>query len=198
MPDLILASTSPYRERLLRRLGVPFRVIAPDVQESTWKESISAADELTVALARAKANRVAEREPEAVVIGSDQVAVLGPELLNKPGSRAANIKQLERLSGQTHQLVTAVCVVRGADERILLDRTCLRMRRLSPEEIAAYVNLDQAFDCAGGYKFEAHGVGLFEEIRCTDATAIEGLPLISLGKTLREFGMQFPQATATE
>lgn len=196
MPDLILASTSPYRKRLLNRLAVSFRVVDPNVNESTWKDKISSADELTIALARAKARSVAEQEPAAVIIGSDQVAALGAELLNKPGSRAANIEQLERLAGQSHQLVTAVCVLHGREERTLLDRTFLRMRRLSQDEIEAYVDLDQAFDCAGGYKFEAHGVGLFEDIRCTDATAIEGLPLISLGRTLREFGIQFPQRAA--
>lgn len=193
MSDLILASTSPYRERLLRRLGVPFRVVAPDVDESSWKESISAADELAVALAQAKARSVAQREPDAVIIGSDQVAVLGSELLSKPGSREANIEQLHRLSGETHDLITAVCVLRGAEERILLDHTSLKMRRLNRDEIEAYVDLDRAFDCAGGYKYEEHGISLYEDVRCIDATAIEGLPLISLARTLREFGLQFPQ-----
>lgn len=193
MPDLILASTSPYRERLLRRLGIPFRVVPSGIDESTFKESISAADELTVALAQAKARSVAQREPDAVVIGSDQVAVLGSELLSKPGSREANIDQLKRLSGETHELITAVCVLHGAEERILLDHTALTMRRLNRDEIEAYVDIDRAFDCAGGYKYEEHGISLYEDVRCTDATAIEGLPLISLARTLREFGFQFPQ-----
>lgn len=197
MPELILASTSPYRRKLIRRLAVPFRDIPPAVDETTWKEAIAAPDELAVALAQAKARCVAQQEPEAVVIGSDQVAALGSELLNKPGSREDNIRQLERLSGKTHDLITAVCVLHGAEERILLDRTSLSMRRLSREEIEVYVDLDRAFDCAGGYKFEEHGISLFEEVRCTDATAIEGLPLMSLARTLREFGVRFPQRDAT-
>jgi septum formation protein len=197
LPELILASTSPYREKVLRRLSLPFRAIAPDVEESVWKEAIAAPDELAVALAQAKARCVAQQVPEAVVIGSDQVAALGSELLHKPGSREATIQQLEQLSGKTHDLITAVCVSYGAEERILLARTSLTMRRLSREDIEVYVDLDRAFDCAGGYKFEEHGISLFDEVRCTDATAIEGLPLISVARALREFGFHFPQRDAT-
>lgn len=197
MPELILASTSPYRKQLMNRLAVPFRVIASEVEESAWKDEVSAPDELAVALARAKANSVAQQEPDAVVIGSDQVAALGSEVLDKPGSREATIRQLQKLSGTTHDLLTAVCVLYGAEERILLDRTSLTMRPLSREEIEVYADLDRAFDCAGGYKFEAHGISLFEEVRCTDASAIEGLPLMSLARTLREFGVHFPQRDAT-
>jgi len=197
LTELILASSSPYRQKVLRRLAVPFRVVAPDVEEAAWKAAISAPDELAVALARAKARCVWQQAPDAVVIGSDQVAALGSELLDKPGSREATIGQLERLSGRTHDLITAVCVLYGTEERILLDRTSLTMRRLSRPEIELYADLDRPFDCAGGYKFEEHGISLFEEVRCTDATAIEGLPLISVARTLREFGFRFPQCDVT-
>lgn len=197
MPELILASGSSYRRKLMRRLAVPFRVIAPIVEESRWKAAICAPEELAVALARAKASSVAKMEPDAVVIGSDQVAALGSDLLDKPGSKEASVRQLWRLSGKTHELITAVCVLHGTEERVLLDRTTLTMRRLSPEEIELYVDLDRPFDCAGGYKFEEHGIALFEEIRCTDSTAIEGLPLIALARTLREFGIRFPRRDAT-
>jgi len=104
-----------------------------------------------------------------------------------------NIEQLTKLSGQTHQLLTAVCLIHQETERLLLDRTFLRMRPLTSAEIEAYVDLDEPFDCAGGYQFENHGVSLFEDVRSTDTTAIEGLPLLLVAKTLREFGLQFPQ-----
>lgn len=191
---LILASTSTYREALLRRLGIPFECVSPDVDEDHWKHSISDPQQLVVTLAQAKAKAVSTDHPEALVIGADQVAVLDSDILNKPGSREGNIEQLTQLSGRTHQLLTAVCVMYAETSRILLDQTFLRMRELSQAEIEAYVDLDTPFDCAGGFKFEEHGVSLFEEVRCTDATAIEGLPLLTLSKVLREFGLQFPLA----
>ncbi|MBD3674496.1 MAG: septum formation protein Maf [Planctomycetaceae bacterium] len=193
---LILASTSSYRESLLRRLGLLFESAAPGVEEAHWKQTINDPRELAVTLAREKANAIASHSPDAVVIGADQVAVIDSEILDKPGSRAANIEQLKRLSGQTHQLLTAVCVKQDQTERILLDQTFLRMRDLTPAEIEAYVDLDEPFDCAGGFKYEAHGVSLFEEVRCTDTTAIQGLPLLTLSKVLRDFGLHFPMSSS--
>jgi len=193
MMNLILASTSPYRKSLLERLGLPFEVESPGIDESHWKESISNPQELAVVLAREKARAVSSRHPAAVILGSDQVAVLGSEILEKPGDRTTNIAQLQRLSKQTHQLITAVCVLHGETERMLLDQTFLRMRELTEQQIEAYLELDRPYDCAGGYKFEAHGISLFEEVRGTDTTAIEGMPLLMLAKTLREFGFEFPQ-----
>lgn len=189
---LILASTSPYREALLQRLSLPFECVPPQIDEDHWKQAISDPQQLAVTLALEKARSVASQHPEALVIGGDQTAVLGTEILGKPGDRERNIEQLLQLSGQTHQLLTAVCVIQEQTERILLDQTFLRMRDLTRAEIEAYVDLDQPFDCAGGFKFEEHGVCLFDEVRCTDTTAIEGLPLLTLSKVLREFGLQFP------
>jgi len=191
--NLILASTSFYRQSLLKRLGLPFEVMSPGVDESQYKQSISEPQELAVSLAQAKAHSIAKDHPDQLVIGADQLAVINGEILDKPGSREKNIEQLTKLSGQTHQLLTAVCLIHQETERLLLDRTFLRMRPLTSAEIEAYVDLDEPFDCAGGYQFENHGVSLFEDVRSTDTTAIEGLPLLLVAKTLREFGLQYPQ-----
>jgi septum formation protein len=191
--NLILASSSPYRKTLLKRLGLPFQVIPPAVDESELKQAISEPQQLAVSLAQAKAQVVAEDHTDALVIGADQLAVIENEILDKPENRERNISQLTKLSGQSHQLLTAICLIHQKTERLLLDRTFLRMRPLTTAEIEAYIDLDEPFDCAGGYQYEAHGVSLFEDVRSTDTTAIEGLPLLLVAKTLREFGLKFPQ-----
>ncbi len=193
-PELILASTSPYRRALLKRLGVPFRYVDPNVDEGAFKLTNADPVELSARLAAAKAQAVAARFPDAVVIGSDQVAAIDGEVLGKPGTAENAVRQLSRLSGRSHELVTSVCVVRQADgERPThTDRTRLTMRALSVEEIARYVAIDAPTDCAGSYKIESAGISLFEAIETQDFTAITGLPLIALCRILRTFGIAVP------
>jgi septum formation protein len=194
MPDLILASTSRYRHELLARLRVPFRALAPPVDEAAVHDQYAAdrAEELAVHLAAAKARSVADREANAVVLGSDQVCVCDGHVLHKPGSVAKAQEQLAMLAGRTHQLVTAVCVVQG--DRILTgkDVTRLTMRSLAADEIARYVEHDQPLDCAGSYKLESLGISLFETIHSDDHTAITGLPLLLVSRYLRELGFAVP------
>ena len=188
---LWLASGSRYRRELLTRLGHPFEWRSPEVDESRLPGETPAA--LALRLARSKALAVAQTlaaDPAhrgALVIGSDQVCALGDECLGKPGSTEAQAIQLARLAGHSVVFHTAACVVSLADgfEAQHLDDTVCDFRALSHGEIAAYVAAEPATDCAGGFKCEGLGITLFERLRSEDPTALIGLPLIWLARTLR-------------
>jgi septum formation protein len=194
MPGIILASTSKYRQQLLERLRIPFTCVAPNVDEAAMTEKFAKidAEQIALMLARAKAEEVASRYPEAVVIGSDQVCECAGQLLSKPGTAERAREQLRLLAGKTHRLITAVCVVQGADSELVRDVTELKMRPLTPAEIARYVAADQPLDCAGSYKLECLGISLFESIKSDDHTAITGLPLSLVADILRRKGWQVP------
>jgi len=191
-PPLILASTSRYRRQLLERLGLPFRTAAPRVPEPHLAGEGPA--ERARRLALAKAEAVAARAPEAAVIGSDQVAVSGTTLLDKPGDAARCREQLRALSGTEARFLTAVavlCAARGFRDEFT-DLTVVRFRALSSDEIERYVEHDRPWDCAGGFRCEALGVALFERIDSSDPTALVGLPLIRLAAALRALGHTLP------
>lgn len=194
--DLLLASTSRYRRQLLERLGVPFRVLAPDCDEEALKRPDLAPQALAEELALAKAASLGAANPRATIIGSDQVAAVadgdGWLILGKPGSPERAIDQLARLAGRTHLLITAVAVLhRGRIERHT-DVTRLTMRALARDQLARYVAADQPLDCAGAYKLEARGVALFSRIDSADHSAITGLPLMALTGILAGLGYQIP------
>ncbi|MFM7843714.1 MAG: Maf family protein [Planctomycetota bacterium] len=192
-PPLILASTSVYRRELLQRLRLPFTCVAPEVDESEWKRRGLLPQRLAIELASAKAASVGARaEADAVVIGSDQVCVLGEEILSKPGDRLRAIEQLGRLSGHRHQLLTAICIWQNGRTWSHIDVTHLTMRPLTSAEIERYVDADQPWDCAGSYKLEQLGVTLFTAIQSADQTAITGLPLIAVAELLRPLGDALP------
>lgn len=196
---LWLESGSRYRRELLTRLGWPFDWRSPEVDESRLPGEPPAA--LALRLARSKALAVAETlaapatgsadhlpaQRGALVIGSDQVCALGDECLGKPGSLEAQAAQLARLAGHRVVFHTAVCVVSLADgfEAQHLDETVCEFRTLTREEIAAYVAAEPATDCAGGFKCEGLGITLLDRLRSEDPTALVGLPLIWLARTLR-------------
>ena len=192
VPPLILASTSPYRRELLARLRVPFECVPPGSDERCLDGE--PADALALRLARLKAEAVAARHPGHVVIGSDQVAVRGTEVLGKPGTADRCAEQLARSSGQEVAFLTAVHVVDGRHGRSEshLDRTLVCFRALTPDEISRYVAADHPLDCAGGFKAESLGIGLFERIESVDPTALTGLPLIWLSAALRRAGIPVP------
>lgn len=192
MPQLVLASTSRYRRALLERLGLEFEQAPPGVDEDELKAVLGDPRALAEQLARAKARAVAERFPDAVVVGSDQVGALGDERLDQPGTPERAAAQLARLSGRTHELITAVCVWRGGQEWCHTDVARLTARPLNAGEIARYVALDDPVDCAGSYKLERAGIALFERVECEDHSAITGLPLIWLVGQLRELGFAIP------
>ncbi len=190
--NLILASTSKYRRELLERLRLPFRCLAPGVDEEPFKNSGAAPASIATYLARLKAESLSGFDPDAVIIGSDQVAELDGEVLGKPGSVENAVAQLERLAGREHRLITAIAIWHRFRCQLHVDTTTLVMRRLNREEIERYVALDRPFDCAGSYKIESLGISLFEAIESSDQTAIVGLPLIAVTTMLRQLGFRLP------
>lgn len=192
VPPLILASTSPYRRMLLERLGVGFEVAAPGAPESHI--SGEPAGERASRLALEKARAIATRRPEAIVIGSDQVACAADVVLDKPGDAEGCRRQLAALSGRRAEFLTACAVLAGAPRAPLLhlDRTTVVFRHLNDAEIERYVASERPFDCAGGFKAEGLGIALFERIESEDPTALIGLPLIWLAKALRQAGLAIP------
>ena len=192
MHPLILASTSPYRRALLERLGVAFEVMGPDGSEEhvAGEPPVDRALRLSVA----KAQSVAARRPDAVVIGSDQVAAAGNRVLDKPGDAAQCRAQLAALSGTDARFYTG-CAVIGPAAGIRLvhvDTTTVFFRSLSAGEIERYVDREKPFDCAGGFRVESLGITLFESIENSDPTALIGLPLIWLACALRRAGCRLP------
>ena len=189
---LILASTSRYRRDLLQRLGVPFDSVAPDADETRLPGEPAA--EMAARLARVKAEAVAARHPGAIVIGSDQVALRGTDVLGKPGSVERCREQLRASSGQEVVFLTAVHVIDGMAGRAEshVDRTVVKFRELSDAEIDRYIERDQPLDCAGGFKAESLGIALFDRIESIDPTGLTGLPLSWLCGALRRARVQIP------
>jgi septum formation protein len=192
MSRLILASTSPYRRALLQRLGIPFEVMKPPFDEEAAKPALAHLDveSLSLALARGKTLSVSKLDPEAVVIGSDQIATIDGERLDKPGTHERACAQLKRLRGRSHRLVTALVIARGDQVIEHVDAHTLFMRDLSDAQIEDYVRRDKPLDCAGSYKIESLGVALLERVVGEDASAIEGLPLMTLISILERFGVR--------
>ena len=195
-PSLILGSTSRYRRELLERLRVPFRCVPPNVDETPLPGERPA--DLALRLAIAKARDVAARHPDAVVIGSDQVADLAGEPIGKPGTHERAVEQLRRLSGQAVVFQTAVAVARRSTgfEASVLAPVRVQFRRLSAHEIDRYLHLEQPYDCAGSAKCETLGIALLASIDSDDPTALIGLPLIRTSDLLRAAGLD-PLALAT-
>lgn len=190
-PALVLGSTSPYRRALLQRLGLPFAVDRPEVDETALAGETPAA--LVERLAREKALAVSARHPGAWIIGSDQLAELDGRPLGKPGGRAGALAQLAGMSGREVTFLTAVCLAHdGAATGLEVDRTRVRFRDLAADEIERYVDAEQPFDCAGSFKSEGRGITLFEAIETRDPTALVGLPLIATSRLLRRAGFALP------
>jgi len=191
-PRVILASTSLYRRDLLARLRLAFDWEAPGCDEQPLAGET--ADVLAGRLARLKARTVAQRRPGHIVIGSDQVAVRGEEILGKPGTVERCAEQLRRCSGSEVTFLTAVHVLDGLHGRAEshLDRTRVLFRRLDDAEIDRYVTADRPLDCAGGFKVESLGIALFDRVESEDPTALTGLPLVWLSGALRRAGIPVP------
>jgi septum formation protein len=192
MPEIILASTSPYRRALLERLGVTFTALPPETPEDTVPGELPPDRALRLAIAKAQA--IASRRPDAVVIGSDQVAALGSKILDKPGDAARCRAQLAAASGSSARFHTG-CALIGAQagvRMVHLDTTTVFFRSLTGAEIERYVERERPFDCAGGFRAEGLGISLFESIESHDPTALIGLPLIWLAGALRRAGVRLP------
>lgn len=189
---LVLGSTSRYRRELLSRLGIAFDVDSPEVDE-TPRTSESPRD-LALRLALAKAHAVAARHPEALVIGSDQVADLDGVPLGKPGTHDRAVIQLQAMRGHTVIFQTAVAVVCHATgfEQVDLAPVEVRFRPLQDDEIERYLRAEQPYDCAGSAKSEGLGIALLDAIHSDDPTALVGLPLIRTCRMLRAGGLVLP------
>jgi len=187
--ELVLASTSRYRKMLLDRLGLPFLTVAPGTDETALPGEAPAATAFR--LAEAKARSVAGAYPEALIIGSDQVADCDGRPIGKPGTHERAVAQLTELSGQTVIFHTGLCLLdtaSGQCQTALVDvRSTFRF--LAPEEIESYLRSERPYDCAGSVRSEALGIALFERIESDDPTALIGLPLIQLTSMLRTAGV---------
>jgi len=192
MPGLVLASTSRYRRELLARLGLPFEVERPEVDETAHPGETPRA--LAIRLARAKAQAVAARlQRDGWALGSDQVADVGGQALGKPGNRSKAIAQLRAMSGGVVRFHTALCLAHPDGRRFAaIDLTKVRFRTLTPAEITRYVDAEQPLDCAGSFKSEGLGISLFDAIENRDPTALIGLPLIATARLLRQAGFRLP------
>lgn len=192
---LILGSTSPYRKTLMERLGFPFTALKPLYDEEIGKQQFYAQNpasttaggpgQLALYLAHHKAKSLATAD--RIVVGGDQLVAFENRILGKPGTREKAIEQLLSLQGKEHELITAVSVHTPDLVEEFIHRTRIRMRQLDRTEIASVVDRDQSWDAAGAYKIEGAGITLMEELECSDPSAIEGLPLIELGRILRRY-----------
>jgi len=191
-PELILASSSVYRQELLTRLRVPFAALAPQVDETARAEETPLAR--AQRLAQEKAQALASLNPDSVVIGSDQVAVCKGQVLDKPRSAGRCREQLQLLSGATATFHTAVAVICQQREILqqFVDTTTVYFRNLSDAEVDRYVDKDRPFDCAGGFRCESLGTALFSRVLSEDPTGLIGLPLIGLSRVLRQVGYEVP------
>jgi MAF protein len=192
-PALVLASSSPYRGALLARLGLAFVQAEPDVDESRRAGEPPADYVRRLSLAKARAV-AGGRSGHVLVIGADQAAELDGEVVGKPLTRAGALAQLGRASGRLVTFHCGVCLLDPASGRAEVDdvRVRVRFRSLLPAEIERYVAREPALDCAGGFKVEGLGIGLFEAVESTDPSALVGLPLIRLAAMLRGAGIQVP------
>lgn len=192
---LILASGSHYRHELLRRLQLPFEVAIPDIDETPLAGETPARTALR--LARAKAQAVAATAPDALVIGSDQVATLDDAQIGKPGNHENALLQLQKMRGRRVIFHTALCVwdsrQNAGEAQVQIEniQTFVTFRDLPDHELDAYLRIERPYDCAGSAKNEGLGITIIEKIESTDPTALTGLPLIALTTMLRRAGLQF-------
>jgi len=188
-PQIILASTSKYRRELLARLQLPFEVASPQVDETALPAESPA--QTASRLALAKASAVAARFPQAIVIGSDQVAVLDGMALGKPGNHPNAVRQLKAMRGREVVFHTALCLCHFASGRAetRIVPFYVRFRDYSDAQIERYLQLEQPYDCAGSARCEGLGIALIAEMRGSDPNALIGLPLIALTEMLAALGV---------
>lgn len=187
--QLVLASTSPFRRELLSRLGIPFEVSAPDVDETPL--SGEKPDDTAQRLSVLKARAVAEKFPEALIIGSDQVALLEGEQLGKPGTFEKAVEQLQRMRGKALEFHTALTLLNARTGSLQTTNVPVRlvMRNYTDAQIEAYLQKDQPYNCCGSAKSESLGIALIARYETEDPNALVGLPLIKLTEMLANEGL---------
>jgi MAF protein len=189
---LVLASTSPFRRALLEKLGLPFDTVAPEVDERRREGESPVA--LVKRLAESKARALAERFPGALLIGSDQVACLGEEILGKPGSEEKAVAQLMAMNGRRVTFHTGLCLFNQATEKaqVICEDFHVHFRNLTEAQIRRYVEKEQPLHCAGSFKSEGYGITLFRRLEGDDPNSLIGLPLIRLVEMLENEGIELP------
>ncbi len=189
-PPLVLASTSVYRRELLAKLHIPFDVASPEVDETP--ENGESPVDTAIRLAEAKARKVAPRFPGALIIGSDQVAVLGGNQIGKPLTHDNAVKQLRALRGRQAVFHTAIALFDSRSHTLQrrLVPTTVRFRELTDAQIENYLRKEQPYHCAGSAKAEGLGIALIAEIYGADPNALIGLPLIALVDMLKHAGVE--------
>jgi len=186
---LVLASSSPYRKALLDKLQLKFICANPDIDETAINNEKP--KELALRLAKEKAKALAESYPNHLIIASDQVALLGNVQLHKPHNHANTIKQLQQSSGKSVTFYTSICILNSATQEINsdIDLCTVYFKSLNEQQIIRYVNSEQPYDCAGGFKSEGLGIALFDRIEGDDPNALIGLPLIKLIALLQKYNI---------
>jgi len=189
MKQLVLASTSPYRRELLNRLGLPFVTTSPDVDETAGSEE--SPEQLVKRLAETKARAVAGSHQNALIIGSDQVAVLDNKILGKPGNHETAIQQLSNASGKKVLFLTGLCLLNTATDKSQssVDTFSVEFKELSASQIENYLQREKPYDCAGSFKSEGLGISLFKRMEGDDPNTLIGLPLITLINMLSTEGV---------
>lgn len=190
MPQLVLASTSPFRKQLLQKLGLDFVTDSPEIDESRLEGE--SPEQLVARLAEEKARAVAARRPQSLIIGSDQVAVIDGEILGKPGSHDRAVTQLKAASGRRVTFLTALCLYNSTtgDSQLEVVPFGVVFRELSDMQIENYLQAEQPYNCAGSFKSEALGIALFEKLEGDDPNTLIGLPLIRLVRMLEAEGVR--------
>lgn len=208
MNKLVLASTSIYRRQLLEKLGIPFQTMKPHFDEDLAKQSCLAqkktpleiAEHLSIQKGQSAWQQLFQEQPilaldpnHTLIISGDQLVSFQGRILGKSGNATTAMQQLQALSGQTHELITAVTLLSQNKTWHLNHVTRLQMKKLKKSEIEHYLKKDEPYDCAGSYKIEQSGLILFEKIDCDDFSAIQGLPLIWISNQLQELNYEFFQ-----
>ncbi|MDB5992241.1 MAG: maf [Herbaspirillum sp.] len=192
---IVLGSSSSYRRELLSRLGLPFEVITPDIDETAFAGEAPETTALRLAQEKARAISLRLLPPGALIIGSDQVATLDGEQIGKPGNHENALRQLQKMRGRRVIFHTALCLwdSTGSEPVIQTEnvQTFVSFRDLPDHELDAYLRIEQPYDCAGSAKNEGLGVAILEKIESSDPTALTGLPLIALSTMLRQRGVTF-------
>jgi MAF protein len=191
-PALLLASSSPFRRELLGKLHLEFSHQSPDIDEARHEGETPT--NLVMRLAQQKAAALAEQHPDTLIIGSDQVAVLGDQVLGKPGTREKAIEQLSAASGQRVTFLTGLCLLNTTTGRtqVACEPFNVQFRTLKQQQIKRYVDLEQPLNCAGSFKSEGLGIVLFKALEGRDPNSLIGLPLIVLTEFLAAEGVQLP------
>ncbi|CAH9018699.1 Maf family protein [Candidatus Nitrosacidococcus sp. I8] len=187
-PPLILASSSPYRAALLKRLNIPFKCYSPHIDETPLPQETP--QQLSGRLAQQKAQVVREQFPQGLIIGSDQVASIDEKILGKPETHERAVTQLKAATGKKMIFYTGLCLLNGktGQMELIIEPFCVYFRSLTQEQIENYLQQEQPYDCAGSFKAEGLGIALFDRLEGSDPNALIGLPLIQLVTLLNKMG----------